>query len=358
MRKRSVTVTGLDIGSSKISAVSAEIDAGGVFNITGQAACPSRGVSRGALTNLDEATDSVTRTLSKLTEKIRSKALGNIYVNINGEDLMAERSKGMIPLSVRGREITNGDIERCVNVASTIQLPFDRDIIHKITHNFSIDDQPSIKNPLGLYASRLACEMYVITANINHIQNIYKCVNGAGYNVREAVFSGIADGMSILSEQEKEDGALLLNIGASLTGLSIFHGGVLSKMDVMPLGMKDFKGDLRDDPGLNDIVLKVKARTEEFLKRGGRVDFVKLTGGAAFTDDIIETLEEKLKTPVKVGIAKDVKGDISSVDNLRLTPAIGLIKYAAERYRTKALNGKNVVQKISAKVVDIFNNYF
>jgi len=355
--KNTTLITGLDIGSSKISAVAAEVDKDGLFRIRSQASFPSRGVSRGALTDLNEAADSVSKALSKLKEKIGSRP-GNIYVNINGETISAERSKGMIPLSTRGREVTRGDIDRCINVASTIQLPFDRDIIHKIVHSFSIDDQPSIKNPLGLYASRLACEMYVITANVNHIQNIHKCINDAGYDVRGIVFTGIADGMGILTDAEKEEGAILLDIGSSLTVVAMFYGGVLNDMAVLPLGMQDFKGDLKDDAQFNGAIDKISLIEKRFTEKIGKKVFIILTGGIAFSDVAIEVLEAKLSASIKVGIARDVKGDISSIDSMRLATTIGLLRYGEDVFRKKILHTKNLVQNISTKLVDIFNNYF
>ncbi|MFA6078529.1 MAG: cell division protein FtsA [Candidatus Omnitrophota bacterium] len=355
--KNTTLITGLDIGSSKVTAVAAEVDRGMGFRVCAQVSFPSRGVSRGALTDLNESADSVSKTMAKLKEKIGARP-GNIYVNMNGETLSAERSKGMIPLSMRGREVTRGDIDRCINVASTIQLPFDRDVIHKIVHSFSIDDQPSIKNPLGLYASRLACEMYVITANVNQIQNIHKCVNDAGYDVKGLVFTGIADGMGILTEAEKEEGAIILDVGSSLTVASMFYGGVLNDMAVIPIGMQDFRNDLKDDPEFNGLINKVSLIAEKFEKKIAKKVFIILTGGIAFSDVAIEILEAKLSASIKVGIARDVKGDISSIDSMRLTTAIGLVRYGEDVYRKKILHHKNLVQNISTKLVDIFNNYF
>jgi cell division protein FtsA len=286
------------------------------------------------------------------------KGLGNIYVNISGQAIRAEKSRGMIPLSMRGREITRGDIERCMNVASTIQLPYDRDIIHKIVISFSIDDQPSIRNPLGLYASRLACEMYVISAAINHVENIHKCVNEAGYDVKEVVYTGLADGMSLLSEEEKDLGAAILNIGASLTEVSIFYGGDLNDIGIIPMGRQDVKGELKESFEFNDLFSRIRARMDDFLNKGGKINSVVLTGGLAFEDGIIELLEAKLSCPVKMGVPRAVKGDISSIDSIRLTTALGLIRYGEARYRAKAIQARNILQHMSARVVDIFNNYF
>jgi cell division protein FtsA len=302
--------------------------------------------------------DSVIKALAKLKEKVGPEGLGNIYVNISGQAIKAEKPKGMIPLSMRGREISKGDIERCMNVASTIQLPYDRDIIHKIVLSFSIDDQPSIKNPLGLYASRLACEMYVISAAINHIENIYKCINEAGYDVKDVVYTGIADGMSLLSEEDKDNGAVILNIGASLTEVSLFAGGNLSDIDIIPSGRHDLKGDLKESFELNDLLGRVKTKIDEFSKKTGKEVSVVLTGGLAFEDGIIELVEAKLSCPVRMGTPRAVKGDISSIDSVRLTTALGLIRYGEARHRAKAIQAKNILQHVSARVVDIFNNYF
>lgn len=355
--KKPRIITGLDIGSSKVSGVTAEIDKDGLFEITAEASFPSKGISRGVVVDLNEAADSVSKVLRTLSDKASTRP-ENIYVNISGESIKGEKSKGMIPLSLRGREVTKADIDKCVNVATTIRLQFDMDIIHKIVHNFSIDDQPWIRNPLGLYASRLACEVYVITASVNHIQNIYKCVNNAGYDVKKAVSSGMADGCAVLDEREKEEGVMLLDIGASLTEASLFSGGVLREMAVLPVGTADLRSALKDSHEFNSIISRVKSMIEEFLKKGGAIVSVKLIGGIVFTDDIVEFLEEKLSLPVKIGAIKGARGNISSPESMKVVTAVGLARYACEKIEKKALESKDPVRRLSTKVIEIFNNYF
>lgn len=355
--KKPELITGLDIGSSKISAVAARIDKDGQLKILAQESRPSSGVSKGALIDLNEAVGSVSKALSRLEEKV-SKGLDDIYVNISGETLRGERSRGMTPLSLRGREVTQADVDKCVNVASTIQLPFNRDILHRIVQNFSIDDQSPVKNPLGLYASRLACEVYIITASINHIQNIYKCVNDAGYDIKNIVFTGLANGESLLETEEKERGAAILDIGAGLTEFSIFSGGAFKDAAVISIGSEDFKGDFKTSVEFKNILSKVKNRIEDFLNKGASIASITLTGGLAFADEIIEVLEEELSRPIKIGIAKGLRGNVSSLDGMRLSTAIGLIRYAYKGHEKALLEEKNIVRRISTKVVDIFNNYF
>ena len=355
--KKPHTITGLDIGSSKISAVALDIFDGIQSRILAYESQPSKGIFRGSIVSLDEASNSVAKVLTKLGENI-SKRPGNIYVNISGDTVTGEKSRGMIPLSSRGREVTKSDMVKCVNAAGTIRLPFDRDIIHRIVLSYSIDDQPTIKNPLGLYASRLSCEMYMITAGINHIQNIYKCVDNAGYDIKGVVYSGIADGAGLLEERWKDEGVLLLNMGASLTEISIFSGGVLSAMSVIPAGKVDIKGDIKISTEFDNIISRVKAKCEEFSNKAQNIKLAVIVGGFAFSEGVVDILEERLSYPVKMGIVKNVQGNISSVDSLRGVTAIGLARFAEIEYQPKPFQTKGLAKDISEKVAEIFNNYF
>jgi cell division protein FtsA len=356
---KATIVTGLDIGSSKVSAVAAEISDAGALNVAAQSSVKARGIVKGAVADLSDAADSVSKALARISSKLQHRP-DNIYVNISGQDVRGEASKGMVPISARGREITRGDIARCVNAAGTIKLPFDREILHTVVHSFSIDDQPAVKDPLGLYASRLSCEAYVISTNTNHMQNIYKCVNSAGYDIKEIVFTGVADGRSVLDECEKEEGVMLLDIGASLTETTVFFQGALAELCTIPSGSDDMKGKIVESAELGAIISRVNDCAADFTKRGGAIRSIVLTGGMAFSDNIVETIEEgiSLKVPVKIGAAKGVRGELSSVDSMVLVTAIGLVKYGAEKHGKKAAEKKNLVRNLSEKVVDIFNNYF
>ena len=355
--KKAKFITGLDIGSSKISAVTAYLEKDGQFKIVGQATKDSKGVSRGSLVNLNDAVRSVSDVLKKLKEKVPG-SLGDMYVNISGETLKGATSRGMIPISVRGREITSPDMARCVDAASTVHLPYNREIVHRVVQKFSVDDQPWIKNPLGLYASRVSCEVYIITAGVNSIQNIFKCVNNAGYDVKEVVYTGIADGSIVLNDEERVSGVLLLNIGAELTDISAFSDGALCDIEILQIGASDFKDDFRASPAFGDILSKVGLKFGNLKEKGHNIKSIVLTGGIIFADGVIEHLEEKLGCPVRMGVTKEIKGNVSGLDSTRLCTAIGLIKYASKKYENMPQNAKNLAQKVSSTVVDIFNNYF
>ncbi|GEM_PF-1359831 len=355
--KKPVIVTGLDIGSSKIAAVSAQIGADHTFRILAQVTGPSRGISKGVVIDLGEAIDGVSKVLSKLREKISVKP-GDIYVNVSGVSIRGEKSRGMVPLSLRGREVTRPDMDRCVNVASVIRLPFDREILQKIVHNYSVDDQSWIKSPLGLYASRLSCEIYVITCDINHIQNIHKVVNSAGYDVKEIVYTGIADGYGLMEDKDKEKSVVLMDMGSNLTEISVFSSGTLTDVSVMPVESRGSGDDYRNNPQFIEMISKVAAKTEAITIKEHKAPFVMITGGLAFSDGIVEFLEERLSCPVKMGVARDVRGEISSLDSVRLVTAIGLARFAYSKYRKRVLEDRNIAKRISDTLTEIFNYYF
>lgn len=357
MINRSRVITGLDIGSSKVSAVAARIEKSGGLTVLSQATYPSAGVSQGMIVDLSKAAGSVGKVLARICENISGRP-GDIYANISGSTLKGVVSKGMVPISLRGREITKHDMTKCVNAGSTIHLPFDRDIVHRIVHKFWVDDGSPVANPLGLFASRLYCEVYVITADTNQIQNIYKCAGLAGYDIKETVVNGIADGFSLLDEKEKEEGTLLIDMGNSLTEAYIFTGGTLFDFEIIPVGARNVQGELMGNFELEAAIDKISERLKDYNSSGGKVSSVVVTGGMAFQDGIVELLESKLARPVKMGAATDIKGDITSIDSVRLSTAIGLVRYAYQKHMHKVRESQNPARRLSTKLIDLFNDYF
>jgi len=264
----------------------------------------------------------------------------------------------MIPISLRGREVTAPDMDRCADVASVIRLPFDREIVHKVIHNYSVDDQPWIKNPLGLYASRLACEVYVVTCEANHKQNINKCVNNSGYDVRDVVYSGMADASGLLDTDDGGKTVIVLDIGSDLTELSVFTLGCLNDIDIITTGSSDIKGDPASSVAMNEIILRIEPKVRNITESDKRAPKIILTGGMAFADGLIEHMEDRLSCPIKMGVVKDIRGEISGLDSVRLSTALGLARFAYSGYRRKITEEGNIAKRIRERVVDIFNYYF
>jgi cell division ATPase FtsA len=147
-------------------------------------------------------------------------------------------------------------------------------------------------------------------------------------------------------------------MGASLTEVSVFFSGTLNFLDVIPRGANDIKAGLKEDGAFNDIISRIKAGAEDFVKKGGSIKSVILTGGLAFSEGVAEEVEEKLGYRVKMGMVRNLQGNISSADSLRGVTAIGLARYASIQYQPKPFQPKGLIQDISNKVTEIFNNYF
>ena len=357
MGQKETVITGLDIGSSRVTAVAALIGAVGEIKVAAYASVPSKGVSRAVFENLNDAVEAVSKALAKLKEGLGRRP-ENIFVNISGVGIRAERSVGMTPLAFRGREVTKLDIKKSIDAAGTVTLPMDREILHRIVRRFSVDQENFIINPLGLHAAKLTCEIYLVSAPANQIHDIQKCVNDAGYEAKEIVFTGIADGHSVLDPQEKEEGVALLDIGHTVTEVCIFSDGVLTGLGVIPFGAKNVKSDFGDSAAVNEAMANIDSYIKRSADAGAGIKSVIVTGGAVFIDGFIEFIEERLSYPAKMGVIKDVAGNISGIDRMRATTAIGLAKYGAERMSKAKREFRTPFHLVSSKVVDLLNSYF
>lgn len=350
-------ITGLDLGSSKVAAVAAFIDASGSVKVAALSNVQSKGISNGTIENLDGAVESVSKALAKLKEKLGRRP-ENIFVNISGVGVKAERSIGMTSLAFRGREVMGSDIKKAAEAASMVALPMDREVLHKIVRRFSVDQENFITNPLGLHAAKLSCEIYLISAPVTSIHNIQKCVNDAGYDVREVVFTGIADGYGILDKGQKNEGIAILDIGHAATEVCVFSDGVLAGLGVIPFGTKNIKNGFREDASVGEAMASIGSHLKATKDAGGHIKSIVTMGGAAFIDGFIEYVEEKLSYPVKTGVIKDVVGDISGMDSIRAATAIGLVRYGAEKINSARKTFRTPLHRVSSKVVELLNNYF
>jgi len=352
------TVTGLDIGSSKICAAMAELDGDGLLHVLAVHSAPSNGIQKGHIINLDDAVEAVSTALEGLKEKsgIRPEY---IVADISGQSLQGQSSQGMVNLSLRGREITQADIARCIDAASTIKLPFHREIIYREIQSFVIDEDVEVREPVGLFGSRLAASIYAITANASHINNIQKAVNSAGYELKECVFSGLANAAILLEYDDKKKGVALIDIGASLTEVLIFIKGVLRSIEVLPFGGDDCRGPVAHDEGFLKVKTAVAKRIESFRASGCLVEKAVLTGGFSFTDGVIENFESTAGLPVKIGTAKGIVGSLSSDEKIMATTCLGIARHVFNKLVVPSGPAKiGPISALSSKISDFFTRYF
>jgi cell division protein FtsA len=385
-------MTGLDIGTSKICTVIAEVTDEGNLEIIGLGNCPSRGMRKGIVVNLDVTVESIKKSLEE-AELMAGVSVDKVYVSAGGVHLKGLNSRGVIAASAKEKGITAECTQRAIDAAKAISFPQDREILHILPQEFIIDDQEGIKNPEGMCGNRLEVNVHIISGSRTSIQNIITCVNRSGMLVSEVVAEHLADGESILSEDEKELGVALVDIGGGTTGIAIFEHGSLWHTSVLPIGGEFFTNDIAvgmmtpipeaekikkkfgsalcslvgdDDvveiprvggrkprlvprqilaeiiqPRAEEIFNLVKeeiknAGFEKCLNSG-----IVLTGGGSLLFGMEECAENIFNLPIRVGSPMGVGGLSDVANSPMFATAVGLVKYGRHSQPAKGNNTQN-----------------
>ena len=214
-------IAGLDIGTTKIVAIIAEPDDHGSLRILGVGKSPSLGLRRGVVVNLEKTIRSIQDALD-IAERLAGVEIGSVFAGIAGDHIRSINSRGVIAVSRKGNEITQPDVDRVIEAAKAIALPMDREIIHIIPQEFIVDDQSGIRDPVGMAGVRLEGEIHIITGAVTSAQNIYKSVQRAGVEIDDLVLQPLATSYAVLSEDEKELGVAVLDLGGGTADLAVF----------------------------------------------------------------------------------------------------------------------------------------
>ncbi len=234
MRER--FIAGLDIGTSKIAASIAKVDKRGNVDLLAIEDSPSRGISRGLVTDLAQLSQTIQETMGNLKKRSSAKP-DDIYAGIKGMHLTALHSRALIPLLDRGNKvITSLDIRKVNNQARILGLSLEDESIHEFAQSYVIDGNNKVDNPLGLYGHKLEVDLFMITGRVSQIENLIRATSNAGYRIKNFIFSGLAASLVTLEEEEKQKGCCLINIGAGSTEILTFQGGILRNLEIIPLG--------------------------------------------------------------------------------------------------------------------------
>jgi len=236
-------VVGLDIGTTKISCIVAERTDDGGIHIVGMGETRSRGLRKGVVVNLNAAVEAV-KTCIQQAELMAGIDIETAIVGIAGGHIRSFNSRGVVAVSGRDHTVSQEDIDRVMEAARAVNIPADREILHVLPQEFVLDDQGSINNPLGMTGSRLEANVHIITAACTSVQNLVTCVNHGGVEVRDTVLEQLASSESVLTEDEKELGVALIDIGGGTTDLAIFERGSIWYTSVLPVGGDHFSNDL------------------------------------------------------------------------------------------------------------------
>ncbi len=372
-------VVGLDIGTSKIVCIVAEINEEDTLEIIGMGTSPSRGLRRGVVVNIEATVNAIQRALEE-AELMADCKIREVYTGIAGSHIKSFNSHGMF--AIKDKEISQMDVDRVVETARAVNIPTDQQILHTIPQEFIVDGQEDVRDPLGMSAVRLEVKVHIVTGAVSAAQNIIKCVRRCGLEVGDLVLQPLASAMAVLTEDEKELGVCLVDIGGGTTDIAVFTNGAIRHTAVIPVAgdqvnndiavalrtppkeAEDIKvqygcalrqlADARDMievPGIGDrpprtlskqtLAEFIEPRMEELyslvqaeLRRSGFEELLSsgivITGGSAAMQGMVELGEEVFHMPVRMGWPRYEGGLAEVMHNPRYATCMGLLMAGLE----------------------------
>jgi cell division protein FtsA len=401
-------IAGLDIGSSKTTVVIAEAMGDGQrhtkIKVLGVGQARTTGLRRGVVSDIEETTRSIKKAVED-AERMAGMKIESIYVGIAGEHVRAMTSKGIV--AVNGDEISRADVNRANEVARAQPFPQDRELLHAIPQEYTVDKNQGIRDPIGMIGTRLETEMYLITIGGSPAMNLRKAVERAGYHVKELVLEPLASALSVLTEDEKELGVALVEMGAGTTDIAIFHEGKIRHLGTVNFGGSNVTNDIVQGIGVTqadaerlkerygcayepmvdpDDVIELPstvAQGERHIPREvlahiihQRIDEIfslvhaeiqkagyaarlsggiVVTGGAAAMQGVSELATDVFGTGVRIGVPTENVGGLSdSVEAPRFSTVVGLALYGANRVATGGSSADSKRRAMSSPNVDRF----
>ncbi len=408
---RANLIAGLDIGTSRTCAVIGEIIADPRrpgLTILGVGQARTGGLRGDLVTNIEEITESVRSSLEE-AELMAGARVDRVYAGIGGDHIRATSSMGVV--AVAEDEVTADDVERCHIVARAVALPPDREMVHAIPQEYRVDHQAGIKDPMGMAGVRLEAEVFLVTAAITASTNIRKAVNRAGYRVQEMVLEPLAGARAVLTEDEKEVGVAMVEIGASTTDLAVYYEGKIQYVAILPFGGNTLTADLvrglsipyaeaqrtkeqhgnafaqmvdpretveipGPSPGQHRAVAReliahiLEQRLDEMfglvqgeLEDRGLLEHlgagIVITGGTAAIPGIVELAQQIFASPVRLGVPREgLAGLADAVRRPRFTVATGLALWGADRFAETGRGASTVTSGVLTKLGTWLKEFF
>jgi len=367
-------IVGLDIGTSKVAALVAEVAPDGALNVIGLGTHPSRGLKKGVVVNIDATMASIQRVLEE-AELMANCRISEVYVGIAGSHIRSLNSSGMV--AIKEKEVTQGDVDRALETARAVAIPNDQQLLHVLPQEFIIDGQDGVREPLGMSGVRLEVKVHIVTGAVSAVENIVKCVRRCGLTVKDVILQPLASAMAVLNDDEKELGVCLMDIGGGTTDLAVFASGAIRHTAVIPIAGDQVTNDIAmtlrtptkdaeelkvrhgcalrqladatevvEVPGVGErgprklsrqtLAEVIEPRIEELyslvqaeLRRSGFEELLSsgivLTGGTAQLAGMVELGEEVFHLPLRVGVPAYAGGLAEVVRNPRYATAMGLL---------------------------------
>ncbi|MDO4998100.1 MAG: cell division protein FtsA [Neisseria sp.] len=375
-------ICAVDIGTSKVIALIGEVQDDNEIHIVGSGQAVSRGLKAGMVTNITATAQAIKQAVTD-AELMADCKISSVVTGIAGSHIRSLNSQGVV--KIRDGEVTQADLDRAFEGAKTVNIPPEHKILHTTVQEYIIDNQPGVKDPIGMSGVRLDARVHIVTGAITALQNIQKCINHCGLEVDQVMLQPLASGQAVLTEDEKDLGVCVIDIGGGTTDIAVYTNGAIRHTAVIPVAGNLMTSDLAqalrtpltaaeyikihygaahpDLEGLDDMVevpsvgerrprqtprrvvaSVIGARAEEIfeltlkeLRASGfpedvLTSGVVLTGGAAALPGMIELAEDIFGVPVRIGVPNQMLGVSENIRNPRFSTVIGLLESAREQF--------------------------
>ena len=386
MPDSSSIIVGLEVGTSKVCAVVGEINPTGALNITGLGQCRSRGIRKGEIADASATAEDIRNAIVE-AEQMSDVEIRSVYLGVTGGHIRGFTNRGVHPVVSADREITREDVEDVIKNAKAINLPAENYVLHAIRQHFLVDGQDGIIDPVGMLGARVEVDMHVVHGHFNRLQNAIRSVKGLQVEVEAIIFNGLASSLALLTSEQKEMGALVIDIGGGTTEFVVYSNGIIKHTGVLAVGGDHVSNDLayglkiplgkaeelkiqhgsacvdEKDKGqavtaANEFGLSAKSvnldhlrrimslRLEEIfelieqeLSKAGLLDYLRagvfICGGGARIPGILKLAEKSLQLPASLGRTSTISGLKSALDQPEFATAIGLVKFGSFQQKKK-----------------------
>ncbi len=373
-------LVGLDIGTSKVVAIVAEMGSDGQIAIIGVGHHPSQGLKRGVVVNIEATIHSIQQAVSK-AEKAAGCRIHSVYTGIAGNHIQSQNSHGIV--AIRDKEVTQADIDRVIDAAKAVPMSTEQKLIHVLPQHFSVDNQPGIKDPIGMSGVRLEADVHIVTGAVSAAQNIVKCIRAANIEVDDIILEQLASSYAVLTDDEKELGVCLVDIGGGTTDIAVFYHGAIQHTAVIPIAGDQVTNDIAVafhlptvqaeaikiqygyalahlaenapkmditsnahrsvkeisafnlakviEPRYDELFSLVQANLKQFQFPHPLSAGIVLTGGSTSIPGVVELAEKIFQVPVRLGVPTQVVDPLGTVNNPVYSTGVGLLLYGKQR---------------------------